>query len=75
MAVRIRLRQVGGKHKRSFWVVVTDSRAKRNGKFLEKLGIYAPHSDPPQFKINKERLKYWLKVGALPTEVVKELIS
>lgn len=73
MAVKIRLRQVGKKRRRSYLIVAADSRAKRNGKFLEKLGFYDPNFDPPKFKIDKKRLKYWLGVGALPTETVRKL--
>ena len=75
MAVKIRLRRVGKKHKRSYWIVITDSRVKRDGKLLEKLGFYDPNFEPPKFKIDKKRLEYWLSVGALPTETVRKLIS
>lgn len=74
MAVKIRLRQVGMRHKRSYWIVVTDSKAKRNGKFLEKLGFYDPNFDPPKLRINKKRLSYWLNVGAKPTETVRKIL-
>lgn len=75
MAVRIRLRHVGKKHKRSFWIIATDSKAKRNGKFLEKLGFYEPNFDPPKLEFNKKRLKYWLSVGAQPSDKVAKLLS
>ena len=75
MAVRIRLRQVGKKNKRSYWIVATNSRAKRNGRFIEKLGFYDPNFDPPKLKINQEKLEYWLGVGAQPTAVVRKLIK
>lgn len=75
MAVRIRLREVGKKHRRCFWIVATDVHTKRNGKFVEKLGFYDPNFDPPRLKINKKRLNYWLSVGAKPSERVEKLIS
>lgn len=75
MAVKIRLRQVGKKHQRSYWIVATDSRAKRDGKYLEKLGFYNPNFAPPKVKINKKRLNYWLSVGGQPTEGVKKIIK
>ena len=75
MAVKIRLRQVGKKHQRSYWIVAIDSKAKRDGKFLEKLGFYDPNFSPPKFKINKKRLEYWLSVGGQPTEKVRELTT
>ena len=75
MAVKIRLRQVGKKHQRSYWVVAIDSKTKRDGKFLEKLGFYNPNFDPPKLKINKQRFDYWLGVGAQPSETVRKLIS
>ena len=75
MAVKIRLRQVGKKHWRSFWIVAADSAAKRNGKFLEKLGFYNPNFDPPKWQIDKERLEYWLEQGAIPTKTVREIIN
>lgn len=73
MAVRIRLRQVGKKRQRSYWIVAANLRSKRDGKFLERLGFYDPNCDPPKLKINQERLKYWLSVGAQLTETVKKL--
>ncbi|MBL7158921.1 30S ribosomal protein S16 [Candidatus Microgenomates bacterium] len=73
MAVKIRLKQVGKKHQRSYWIVAIDSKAKRDGKFLEKLGFYDPNFDPPKFKIDKKRFEYWLGVGAQPSETVRKL--
>jgi len=73
MAVRIRLRQVGKRHQRSYWLVAIDSRAKREGRFIEKLGYYNPNFKPPKLKIDQERFNYWLSVGAQPSETVKKL--
>lgn len=75
MAVKIRLRQVGKKRRRSYWIVATDSKTKRDGKFLERLGFYNPHFDPPTFKIDKKRYQYWLGVGAQPSESVSKLVK
>ena len=73
MAVKIRLKQVGKKHQRSYWIIAVDSKNKRDGKFLERLGFYDPNFDPPKFKIDKKRFAYWLNVGAQPSETVRKL--
>lgn len=70
--VKIRLSRTGRKNLPSYRVVVTDAREKRDSKFLELLGNYSPLSK--QFEINDERTKYWLSVGAQPTERVYFLL-
>jgi small subunit ribosomal protein S16 len=73
--VKIRLFQTGAKHKRTYRIVAIDSHQKRNGKVLEVLGFYDPKTDPATIKINHQKLEKWLKVGAQPTEVVRNLIE
>jgi len=75
MAVRIRLARGGKKKKPVYKVVVANSEAPRDGKFLEKLGIYDPNPETPTIDINAEKAIKWLKVGAKPTETVKSLLK
>lgn len=73
MAVKIRLARVGAKKKPFYRVVVTDSRNPRDGRFIEKVGTYDPFlsaEDPQRVRLNEERIKHWLGVGALPTDRV-----
>ena len=73
--VKIRLTRIGGKKKPFFRIVATDSRAKRDGRFIEILGTYDPIQNPPAVKLNMEKIKYWLSVGAQPTNTVKVLLK
>jgi small subunit ribosomal protein S16 len=75
LAVRIRLQRFGRKNQPFYRVIVADSRAARDGRFIEKLGHYDPLTDPIEFTINEERALYWLKVGAQPSDTVKSLLS
>lgn len=73
MAVKIRLTKLGKKGKPFYRIVATDSRRKRDGKFLEILGFFNPGSDPPKIKINQKRVEYWLARGAKVSEGVRKL--
>ena len=75
MAVKIRLKRMGANKKPFYRVVVADSRAPRDGKFIEEIGYYNPVSEPKQVKINDEKANKWLKVGAQPTDTVKKLLQ
>jgi small subunit ribosomal protein S16 len=75
MAVRIRLTRLGKKKKPFYRIIVADSEAKRDGKFLDIVGTYDPLQDPAVIKINEEKLQEWLGRGALPTTTVKSLIK
>ncbi|MFA4015528.1 MAG: hypothetical protein RUDDFDWM_000615 [Candidatus Fervidibacterota bacterium] len=75
MAVRIRLMRVGSKNRPRFRLVVADSRAPRNGKFIEVVGYYNPTSEPAELNIKHERVLYWLMKGAQPTETVLSLLK
>ncbi len=68
--VRIRLRRVGAKKQPSYRVVVADSRAPRDGRFIETIGHYNPRTDPPTVVIHEDRAIYWLSVGAQPSQAV-----
>lgn len=75
MAVKIRLKRMGA-HKKPFYrLVVADSRAPRDGRFIEEIGYYNPVSDPVELKIDAEKATKWLNQGAQPTETVKALLS
>ena len=73
MAVKIRLTRLGDKKSPFYRMVVADSRCARNGKYIENLGTYNPLKQPFELKLNKERVEYWLSVGATPTETAREL--
>ena len=75
MAVHIRLRRTGTTRKPAYRVVVADSRAARDGKFIEVLGHYNPLTNPPTLKIEVERAKEWIKKGAQPSNTVKTLLA
>ena len=73
--VNIRLKRMGMKKKPFYRLVVTDSRNPRDGRFIEEIGYYNPVSEPVEMKINHERAKYWLGVGAQPTDTVRGLLK
>jgi len=75
VAVRLRLRRVGKKKMPIYHIVAADSRAARNGKFLEIVGRYEPLQHPAVISAKEERLFYWLKTGALPTDTVRSLLQ
>lgn len=77
MAVRIRMKRMGRKHRSFFRICATDSRSPRDGRVIEELGTYDPHiaDSDARTTINGERLKYWLSVGAKPSDKVAILIK
>lgn len=75
MAVRIRLARRGRKKLAVYDVVVADARAPRDGRFIEKLGIYNPNTNPSTVDINDEKAFKWLMNGALPSDTVRNLLS
>ena len=77
MSVRIRLKRVGRRHRPSFRLAAVDSRRSRDGKVIEELGSYNP-VDPRedrQVALKRERIEYWLSVGALPSDTVRRLLD
>jgi small subunit ribosomal protein S16 len=74
MSVTIRLTRAGSKKVPFYRVVAADSRSPRDGRFIEQLGVYDPLRDPPEVRIDQDRLKHWLSVGALPSQTVGELV-
>ena len=76
MATKIRLTRLGRKKVPYYHIVVADSNAPRDGKFIEKVGTYNPLVDnEKQVSLNKERLEYWLSVGAIPTTRVAIILN
>ncbi len=74
--VKIRLKRVGAKNNPVYRVVVADGRSPRDGKFIEELGTYHPvKKDVINFTLNLERAKYWVGVGAQPSETVASMIK
>ena len=73
--VAIRLRRAGSKKRPFFRVVVTDSRAARDSSFVEILGHYNPRTRPALVQVNQERVDFWLKQGAQPSDTVRTLIK
>ncbi len=75
MAVKIRLQRRGRRHRPFYAIVVADSRAPRDGKFIEKLGYYDPTTNPATIELNFDRALYWLQVGAIPTDTARSILS
>ena len=75
MAVSIRLRRMGSTRKPSYRVVVADSRAPRDGRFIEILGHYNPLTSPPTVKIDREKARSWIAKGAQPSNTVRKLMA
>ena len=75
MAVKIRLQRHGKKNFAFFHIVVADTRAPRDGRFIEQIGVYNPNTNPATITLNFERALAWLKVGAEPTLVCRRILS
>ena len=73
--VKIRLRLVGAKKQPSYRVIVADSRAPRDGRFIENIGFYNPRTEPETVRIEEERALYWLNVGAQTTAAAARLLK
>jgi small subunit ribosomal protein S16 len=74
LAVHIRLRRVGKTKAPTYRVVIADSRAPRNGKFIETIGHYDPLADPARLVVDAERARHWFKNGARPTSTTRSLL-
>ena len=75
MATRIRLRRMGANKRPFYRVVVADQRAPRDGRFIEVIGKYHPLEDPSLIEIDEERALHWLRVGAQPSNQVRNLMD
>lgn len=75
MATKIRLQRHGRKGYAFYPIVIADSRAPRDGRFIERIGSYNPNTNPATVTLNFERALYWLNVGAQPTDTVRTILS
>lgn len=75
MPLKIRLQRHGKKGKPFYWIVAADSRAKRDGKYLEKLGTYDPLTNPATVNLNVDSAVKWLQNGAQPSDTARDLLS
>lgn len=75
MAVKIKLQRLGKIRNAQYRVVVADARTRRDGRYIENIGIYHPKEEPSLIRIDSERAQYWLGVGAQPTEPVLALLK
>ena len=75
MSVKIRLQRHGKKGKPFYWIVAADARAKRDGKYLEKIGTYNPNVNPAVIDLNIDKAVEWLQNGAQPTDTAKNILS
>ena len=75
MPVKIRLQRHGKKGKPFYWIVAADSRSKRDGRYLEKLGTYNPNTNPATIDLNIDHSVQWLQKGAQPTDTARAILS
>lgn len=73
--VKLRLKRIGKRHYPVYKIVAADSRFPRDGRFIEAVGTYNPNLDPMQVTLVEGRVKYWLGVGAQPTDTVRSLLK
>ncbi len=73
--VKLRLHRMGAKKAPSYRIVAADSRAPRDGRFIEIVGFYNPRVNPAEIKLDEERVMYWLNNGAQPTDTVRSILS
>lgn len=75
MAVKLRLKRMGAKRDPFYRIVAADSRAPRDGRFIEIIGYYNPTKQPAEIQIDEEKALKWLGVGAQPSDTVRNLLS
>ena len=75
MATKIRLQRHGKKGTPYYYIVAADSRVKRDGKYIERLGDYDPNTNPAIINIDFDRALYWVKTGAQPTDTARAILS
>ena len=75
MPVRIRLQRHGKKGKPFYWIVAADSRSPRDGRYLEKIGVYNPNTNPATVEVNVDSAVQWLENGAQPSDTARTLLS
>ena len=75
MATKIRLQRFGRKGYAFYQIVIADSRAPRDGRFIERIGSYNPNTNPATIDLNFDRALYWLQTGAQPTDTTRNILS
>jgi small subunit ribosomal protein S16 len=75
MATKIRLQRFGKKGKPVYHIVAADSRSKRDGRYIENIGLYNPNTNPATIDLNHDRALYWVQVGAVPTDTARTILS
>ena len=75
MAVKLRLTRIGKKKKPHYKIVAIDAKKSAGNKYIEQVGTYDPNTDPAKISLDEERVRYWLKVGAKPSETVNSIIK
>jgi small subunit ribosomal protein S16 len=75
MATKLRLQRHGRKNYAFYSIVAADSRAPRDGRFIEKIGTYNPNTNPATIDLKFDRALYWVEVGAQPTDTVRSILS
>jgi small subunit ribosomal protein S16 len=75
MATRLRLQRRGRKNHPFYQIIVADSRAPRDGKYIERIGSYNPNTNPATITLDMERALYWLQTGAEPSDTVRNILS
>jgi len=75
VAVRIRLRRIGKKKQPQYRLIVADSRAPRDGRFIETIGQYNPRVEPPLIRVDEARALHWLRSGARPSDTARSLLG
>lgn len=71
--IRLRLRRMGAKKRPSYRIVAADSKSPRDGRIIESFGIYDPITDPATIRIDEDRARHWLSVGAQPSDTVRDI--
>ncbi len=71
----IKLTRMGAKKRPFYRIVVAEKRSRRDGRFVEMLGYYDPGKDPAEIKVDRERVEFWMRRGAQPTDTVRQLLK
>ena len=74
MATRLRLQRHGKKGKPFYHLVAADARSKRDGRYIEKLGVYNPNTNPATIEVNHDRALHWLQTGASPSDTLQHQV-
>jgi small subunit ribosomal protein S16 len=75
LSLKMRLTRLGAKKRPFYRIIVVESEAKRDGKFIEQIGYYDPLRDPVDIKVDMEKAKSWIDRGVIPSDTVKNLLK